>query len=127
MHARYADAPDRFVGWPDQAYAQRQAVMQQQQQGRAEQIRQAALDRIHPSPSPVLLVPQTPAPQQVPTPSATSFPRSGVSSLFSPDCLSLLSCCALLCQARACNASELAGIALLPILADADVDCVMKQ
>ncbi len=38
----------------------------QQQQGQAEQMRQAALSRIHPSPSPFLLVPQTPAPQQVP-------------------------------------------------------------
>ena len=47
---------------PDQVYAQRQAALHQ---GQAEQMRHTALNRITPSPSPFLLVPQTLAPQQV--------------------------------------------------------------
>ncbi|CAL8469763.1 g9305 [Coccomyxa elongata] len=45
-----------------QAYAHRQAALQQSQ---LEQLRHAALNRLSPSPSPFLLVPQTLAPQQV--------------------------------------------------------------
>lgn len=49
-----------FVG---QAYAQRHAAAQQSQ---LEQTRHVALNRITPSPSPFMLVPQTLAPEQVP-------------------------------------------------------------